>query len=476
VNTPIVRLFLLVVILFAGLVAWTSRWTVFEAEELRDNALNRRALLEEQRVKRGPIRARDGTLIAGSRRGRGAGTYVRRYPEGELFSHPVGYSFLSVGRSALEQAYNDELTGERDDVTSVLDQLAGKEPEGNELITSLDADAQRLAYDALGSQRGAVVALEPATGRIRVMASTPRFDPNRLAGATDTSALGNGAAVNRATQGQYPPGSTFKVVTAVAAIDSGRYTKDTTVDGESPKTVSGAPLNNFGNQDYGMIPLTFALTKSVNTVWAEVGEKLGGETMQRYMERFGFYERIEVDLPAGQRSSSGVLPAGRRRFAPMTSRAVDVGRVAIGQGNLLTTPLQMAMVASAVANGGRLMKPTLVERTIDSDGRTVDANDPEEMAEVMRPETAQQVGDMMADVVREGTGTAAALAGASVAGKTGTAEIVRETRVNQPWFIGFAPRENPKVAVAVTIERAVAGSGGTLAAPIARRVMEQLLR
>jgi len=476
VNTPIVRLFLLVVILFAGLVAWTSRWTVFEAEELRDNALNRRALLEEQRVKRGPIRARDGTLIAGSRRGRGAGTYVRRYPEGELFSHPVGYSFLSVGRSALEQAYNDELTGERDDVTSVLDQLAGKEPEGDELITSLDADAQRLAYDALGSQRGAVVALEPATGRIRVMASTPRFDPNRLAGATDTSALGNGAAVNRATQGQYPPGSTFKVVTAVAAIDSGRYTKDTTVDGESPKTVSGAPLNNFGSQDYGMIPLTFALTKSVNTVWAEVGEKLGGETMQRYMERFGFYERIEVDLPAGQRSSSGVLPQGRRRFAPMTSRAVDVGRVAIGQGNLLTTPLQMAMVASAVANGGRLMKPTLVERTIDSDGRTVDANEPEEMAEVMRPETAQQVGDMMADVVREGTGTAAALAGASVAGKTGTAEIVRETRVNQPWFIGFAPRENPKVAVAVTIERAVAGSGGTLAAPIARRVMEQLLR
>ena len=475
-NTPIVRLFLLVVILFAGLVAWTSRWTVFEAEELRDNALNRRALLEEQRVKRGPIRARDGTLIAGSRRGRGAGTYVRRYPEGELFSHPVGYSFLSVGRSALEQAYNDELTGERDDVTSVLDQLAGKEPEGDELITSLDADAQRLAYDALGSQRGAVVALEPATGRIRVMASTPRFDPNRLAGATDTSALGNGAAVNRATQGQYPPGSTFKVVTAVAAIDSGRYTKDTTVDGESPKTVSGAPLNNFGSQDYGMIPLTFALTKSVNTVWAEVGEKLGGETMQRYMERFGFYERIEVDLPAGQRSSSGVLPQGRRRFAPMTSRAVDVGRVAIGQGNLLTTPLQMAMVASAVANGGRLMKPTLVERTIDSDGRTVDANEPEEMAEVMRPETAQQVGDMMADVVREGTGTAAALAGASVAGKTGTAEIVRETRVNQPWFIGFAPRENPKVAVAVTIERAVAGSGGTLAAPIARRVMEQLLR
>ena len=474
-NTPIVRLFVLVVILFAGLVAWTSRWTVFEAEKLRDNALNRRALLEEQRVKRGPIRARDGTLIAGNKPGR-AGTYVRRYPEGELFSHPVGYSFLSVGRSSLEQFYNDELTGERDDVTSVLDQLAGKEPEGDEVITSLDPAAQKLAYDALGDQRGAVVAMEPQTGRIRVMASTPRFDPNRLAGARDTGVLRNGSAVNRATQGQYPPGSTFKVVTAVAAIDSGRYTKDTTVDGGSPKVVSGAPLNNFGNQDYGQIPLTTALTKSVNTVWAEVAEKLGGETMQRYMERFGFYERVEIDLPADQRSSSGVLPAGRQRFAPMTSSAVDVGRVAIGQGNLLTTPLQMAMVASAVANGGRLMKPTLVERTIDGDGRETDRNDPDELERVMKPETAQQVGDMMADVVREGTGTAAALAGASVAGKTGTAEIVRETRLNQPWFIGFAPRENPKIAVAVTIERSTAGSGGTVAAPIARRVMEQLLR
>jgi peptidoglycan glycosyltransferase len=474
VNQPIVRLFVLVTILFAFLVAWTSRWTVFEADELRDNALNRRELLEEQKIKRGPIRARDGTLLAGSVK-RPSDTYRRRYPTGELFAHSVGYSFLSVGRSALEQERNDELTGQRDDVSSVIDQLAGKQPEGHELLTTLDPQAQKAAFEALAGQRGAVVALEPKTGEIRVMASNPTFDPNELAAARDTHILQNGAAVNRSTQGQYPPGSTFKVVTATAAIDSGKFTKDSIVDGKSPKTISGTPLNNFGNKDWGEIPLTTALTNSVNTVWAEVAEKLGKETMQRYMDRFGFYNRVEVDLPAGERSSSGVRVRGRERFVPVTSDLVDVGRVAIGQGGLLATPLQMAMVASAVANDGKLMKPRLTDRIIDKDGRTVDDEEPDEMSEVMKPQTAREVGDMMASVVREGTGTAAALEGIPIAGKTGTAEIDIARGINQPWFIGFAPRENPRIAVAVTIERSN-GQGGTIAAPIAKRVLQELLR
>ena len=473
-NTPIVRLFVVVTILFAGLVAWTSRWTVFEAEDLRENALNRRELLEEQRIKRGPIRARDGTLLAGSE-SRPGGTYRRRYPQGELFGHPVGYSFLSVGRTAIEQERNDELTGEQDDLTNVVDQLAGKEPEGDELITTLDPAAQRAAYAALGGQRGAVVAIEPATGQIRVMASNPTFDPNKLRGSRDAGELSNGSAVNRATQGQYPPGSTFKVVTATAAIDSGRYKKESQVSGKSPKTISGAPLNNFGNKDWGTIPLTTALTNSVNTVWAEVAEKLGKETMERYMKRFGFLERVEVDLPAGQRSSSGIRVPGRERFVAPTSDRVDIGRVAIGQGGLLVTPLQMAMVASAVANDGKLMKPTLTDRFVDPDGRT-DRNDPEELEEVMKPETAREVGDMMASVVREGTGTAAALEGVAIAGKTGTAEIDIARRINQPWFIGFAPRDDPKIAVAVTVERSNGGQGGTVAAPIAKRVLQELLK
>jgi peptidoglycan glycosyltransferase len=209
-------------------------------------------------------------------------------------------------------------------------------------------------------------------------------------------------------------------------------------------------------------------------VWAEVGTRVGGATMQRYMERFGFYDRIPIDLPETIVGRSGVYKA-ERGIVPMTSRQVDVGRVAIGQGDLLVSPLQMAMVAAAVANDGRLMRPTLTDRIIDRGGGTSDDVEPAELTEVMSPETARQVGDMMANVVAEGTGTAAALEGASVAGKTGTAEKNVATRLNQPWFIGFAPRENPRIAIAATVEESIAGSGGTVAAPIARAVLEELL-
>ncbi|MDQ3739692.1 MAG: penicillin-binding transpeptidase domain-containing protein [Actinomycetota bacterium] len=474
-NTPAFRLYVLIALLFAALIVQTSRWTVFEAEALRDNELNRRELLEEQRIRRGPIRARDGTVIARSVEGRGK-TFSRRYPLGALFGHPVGYSFIDIGRYELEQSRNDELTGERDDVGSIIDQLSGREREGDELRTTLDVEAQRIAFEALGDQRGAVVALEPQTGRIRVMASNPSFDPDALRrrGAfKELSSAPGSPLLNRATAGRYPPGSTFKVVTAVAAIDSGKFTKDSVLDGSSPQTISGAPLQNFGNADYGQVPLTFALTKSVNTVWAQVGVDLGAETMQRYMERFGFYDRAEVDLPNGQRTRSGVYK--RSGLEQMTDDSVDVGRVAIGQGDLLASPLQMAMVASAVANDGVLMKPTLSERTVDRDGRTVESYEPDELRQVMRPETAREVGDMMASVVREGTGTAAALAGFPVAGKTGTAELNVEQGINQPWFIGFAPRDNPRIAIAVSVENS-SGTGGEVAAPIAKRVMEALLQ
>jgi peptidoglycan glycosyltransferase len=198
--------------------------------------------------------------------------------------------------------------------------------------------------------------------------------------------------------------------------------------------------------------------------------------MQRYMERFGFYDKVPIDLPEDERGQSGVRVAGEDGFLPMTSDRVDVGRVAIGQGGLLATPLQMVQVASAVANGGRLMRPTLVDRIVDRDGRTTDAVEPEEVGRVMKQATATEVGDMMANVVREGTGTAAALAGASVAGKTGTAELNVAQRINQPWFIAFAPRERPEIAIAVTVERCVTCQGGTTAAPIAKTVLEQLLR
>jgi peptidoglycan glycosyltransferase len=308
------------------------------------------------------------------------------------------------------------------------------------------------------------------------MASVPDYDPNDLVQPGAFTRLNrdqDAPLLNRTTQSGYPPGSTFKVVTAIAAMDSGEYTPDSTISGKNLKPISGVPLRNFNNEDFGQITLTDALTHSVNTAWAEVGEELGKRTMAEYMNRLGFNEQVRVDLPPDERRASGEFVNGR--LIRPTSPRVDVGRMAIGQDKLNVTPLQMAMVPAAVANGGRLMEPHLTDRVVDRDGRTVDRIQPREMSQVMSGEAAGEVADMMGKVVEEGTGTAAALEGISVGGKTGTAEVDRPCGPNQVWFIAFAPRHDPKVAIAVTVE-CTAGTGGDVAAPIAKQVMQELLR
>jgi penicillin-binding protein A len=473
VNAPIARLFTLVIVLFTLLVVFTSRWTVFEAQGLKDKPSNRRALLEEQRVRRGLIRADDGTVLARSVRAE-AGTFERRYPEGGLFAHAVGYVFPDFGRAGLERERNRALTGEGNELSSLIDQLRGRAKEGDNVETSLDPKAQRVAIQALAGRKGAIVAMEPDTGRVRVMASVPSFNPadgekeiRRLARS------GQGAPLlNRVTQGRYPPGSTFKVVTASAAIDSGKYTPDTIIDGKSPITISGVPLQNFHGEQFGKIPLTDALTHSVNTVFAQVGEKLGIDTMAEYMERFGFYSEPPMDYPKDQMVPSGSY-VGNRLLSP-TSGRIDVGRMAIGQDKLQVTPLQMAEVVATIANGGVRVEPRLTTRIVDPDGRTRRTIDPKVAERVMSRESAAKVGTMMTRVVDEGTGTAAALSGIKVAGKTGTAEIDIAKGITQPWFIAYAPADRPKIAIAVTIERST-GQGGIVAAPIAKQVLEALL-
>jgi len=474
-NAPIARLFVVVVVLFGVLVGFTSRWTVFDADALRDNPKNHRELIEEQQIHRGLIRAGDATVLARSLKQRDK-SYVRTYPQGRLFSHAVGYSFVRQGRAGLERFYDDDLIGRKNDLGSLIDRLSGSEQDGDDLLTTLDPAAQRVALQQLGGRKGAVVALDPRTGAIKVMASVPGYDPNAVKDQRAFNALNrnrDAPLLNRNTQSGYPPGSTFKVVSAIAAIDSGRYTPDSRISGRNGKVISGVPLNNDGGESFGDITLTEALTHSVNTVFGEVGEKVGKVTMKKYMDRLGFGAPVEVDLPRDERAASGERRNGR--IIPATSRFVDVGRMAIGQDKLTVTPLQMAMVASAVANGGKLMKPHLADRVVDRDGRTVRRIGPEEMSQVMSPETASKVGEMMAQVVREGTGTAAALQGIDVAGKTGTAEVDRPCGPNQLWFIAFAPVQSPRVAIAVTVECGT-GFGGTVAAPIAKAVMQELLQ
>jgi penicillin-binding protein A len=460
VNGSIARLFGLVLVLFALLVGFTSRWTVFEAEALRDNSNNRRELLAEQLIKRGLIRADDGRVLARSP-AEPQKRFGRRYPTGPLFAHAVGCTSLDRGRAGLEDFYNDALTGRATNAIDAVSRLLGPAKVGDDLRTTLSEKAQKVATDALASreQKGAVVALELKTGAVKVLAAKPSFDPN----GDDC-----GANLNLATQGLFPPGSTMKAVTASAAIDSGEYQPDSRVNGENGKEISGAPLNNFGDESFGDIDLTFALTNSVNTVWAEVAEKLGKQTMTEYMEKFGFYEDPPMDYPDNQMVASGVNK-GRKRLVRPTSDQVDIGRVAIGQGDLEVTPLQMASVAQTIGNGGVRMEPRLVAKIVDQDGRTVDEPLPEEAERVMSEDSAQKVGDMMRNVVKEGTGTAAALEGVDVAGKTGTAEVNLQG-LNDPWFIGFSDR----FAVAVVFERVQGGTGGTIAAPVAKAVLESL--
>jgi peptidoglycan glycosyltransferase len=465
-NGPILRLFGLFVILFAMLVMWTSRWAVFDATALQNSPLNRRAFLAELTIKRGRILAGDGQVLAKSVKEPG-GTWSRTYPAGRLFAHSVGYSNAAFGESAgLESSQATALKGTPTGISSIFGNFSTGPQVGNDVYTTLDPTAQRLAVSELAGRAGTVVALDPRTGAVKVLYSNPTYDDNDLSAP--------GSRFFSALQSGFPPGSTFKVVTAAAALDSGAYTPDSLISGNSPITVSGVPLQNDYNQSWGPITLTKALTYSVNTVFAQVGERLGIRTLAKYMKRFGFYSVPSLDYPGDEMTASGERLRGR--LLRPTSGLIDTGRMAIGQDKLAVSPMQMAMVAAAVANDGTLMTPHLVAKVVNPDGQVVHTVQPTVYSHVMRPAAARELAQMMTDVVEEGTGTLANLSGVKVAGKTGTAEIgVIGSNLTQPWFIGFAPVDHPRVAVAVTVNKTAGGFGGTVAAPIAAAVIKRLL-
>jgi peptidoglycan glycosyltransferase len=471
-NRQIGRIFGLFALLFAVLIGFTSQWSIFEAEGLENNPDNRRALLLQETIPRGLITAVDETELAVSEEVEGGENprFERRYPEGPLFSHAVGYSFTEVGRSGLEQFYNDDLSGQGDDLENLFGDIVEQE-EGDGLLTNLDPQAQQAAIEALGGQPGAVVAIEPSTGKVLVMASVPGYEPNTVPDQLDELNQAEGSPLlNRATQARYQPGSTFKVVTAAAALDSGDFTPESILDGSAPAIIGGAPLQNAEGEGGGPLPFSDALTFSVNTAFARLGEELGTETLFETMERFGFFRAPPIDYPSNQLFASGVYEGEELVEA---SDGVDIGRVAIGQERLQVTPLQMAMVAAAIANDGELMAPRLGDAVIAPDGRVKDRVGSVSASRVMSPESADALATMMQRVVDEGTGTNAQIGGVEVAGKTGTAEI-QGGAANQASFVAFAPVEEPEVAIYATIEE-TQSFGGDVAAPIARDVMEVLL-
>jgi peptidoglycan glycosyltransferase len=489
-NRAITRLFAVIVLLFAVLVAFTSRWTVFSATDLQNNPLNKLGLYASEKVRTGDLLADDGAVLAKAVRA-GGGTWKRDYPFGPLFAQAVGYSILQDGSFAgLEQYRGAALRGVKTGLTSVFGSFGGNQV-GDTVHTTLDPKAQGLARTLLqdGSPAtngepytGSVIAIVPQSGAVRVMYSNPTYNDNdpQAYDSSWTECKPNpfkiGCTFNLATQGLFPPGSTFKVVTTTAAIDSGKYTPTSIINGPSPLEVSGAPLENDGNQSWGDISLTTALINSVNTVYAQVGQRVGASVMETYMKRFGFYSKPPLDYPAAQMNTSGEQLKGK--LIEPTNPNVDVGRMSIGQDKLAVTPMQMAMVVATVADGGVLMEPRLTTEVVNSEGQVVERFPPTEYDRVMKPKTASELTQMMEDVVEEGTGTPAQLDGVKVAGKTGTAST-GGTQDGQPlddaWFIGFAPVSDPKIAVAVTLENIPNGYGGTYAAPIAAKVIKTLL-
>jgi peptidoglycan glycosyltransferase len=494
VNRQLNRLALVAIGLLAVLVVATTYWQTWASAGLQDRQDNAIQRVVQFTVARGLIYGAGGKKVfaANKRLKRGNETfYFRRYPQHKLAAQTIGYSTASRSQSGLERSMNDYLTGANTNLSeafrSILSRLGPATVHGSNLQLTIRPGAQRLAEGLLGSRCGSVVAMNPHTGAVDVMASTPTYDLNlinqpdgyakvlKIRGACG----GASALYNRATQGLFVPGSTFKVITAAAALDTGTFTPDSSFYDPGYCTEYGKPVSNAGNPDqggrevFGHLNFTTALQHSVNSVFCNIGKQIGAGTILSYARRFGFYKTPPLETPGNERAPSG-LYNGTHLFDPKDATKVDPGRLAFGQERMLVTPLQMAMVASTIGNGGVVPKPYVVEKIVAPDGSTVYKAKPKSLGRAIKPSTAATLTQMMVTVTEGGTGNAAAISGIHVAGKTGTAET-SIPNVYTAWFIAFAPAENPQVAVAVVLEKQLNGFGGAVAAPIAKQVLEALL-
>jgi peptidoglycan glycosyltransferase len=486
-NGAISRLAVFALALIGALILATTYWQAWAAPGLADRRENAIQRVAQFTIERGKIYAGDGKTLFATNKARkvnGQTLYFRRYPTGGLAAHVVGYSTQVRSRAGLEQSMNDFLTGSNANLTTVVDtgvdKLLGRHVVGNDVVTTLDVRAQQVALRALGDNCGSVVAIEPTTGRVIVMANHPTYDPNLVEGRYKQ--IGRIRAncpvpaplLNRATAGSFVPGSTFKVVTASAALESGRYTMESRKTDPGYCIEYGKHVNNYDTtRPFGSITLFQAIQYSVNSFFCEIGKELGPGPIIQEMKDYGFYSLPPLETPADERRISGLYHNGRL-FEPKSAADVDPGRLAFGQTELQVTPQQMAMVAAAVANHGVLMEPYVVDRILSPKGKVVTRTRQHVLGRTLSPHNAEVLSLAMEAVVRGGTGVAAQIPGVRVAGKTGTAETGRAGR-NQTAFIAFAPVGAPKVAIAVMLENQT-GVGGTTAAPIAKQVMQAILQ
>ncbi len=493
-NKQIARLSVVTLALMVALIVATTYWQTWASASLaekQDNAIERVA---QFKIRRGLIYAGDGkTVLAANVRKKigGQTLYFRRYPTNGFASQVIGYSTQGRSRAGLERSENAYLTASNSDLSTLFDttfdKLKGTTVTGNNIVTTLNVRAQRVAESQLRGKCGAAVVINPKTGAVLAMASTPTYNPNLVERKNGYRKILNtkgpcdfsSPLFNRATQGLYAPGSTFKTVTAAAALDSGVFKADAKFFDPGYCTEYGKRVSNAGNpetgaEQFGNVDFLTAYEHSINAVFCDIGKKLGAKAIIEQSKKFGFYEIPPLETPADARAPSGLYDKHKLFDPKHPETEVDPGRFAFGQERLLTTPLQMAMVAAAVANGGELMRPHVIKTVRTPGGKLITRTRPRVYKHSMKPETAATLNQFMQAVVKSGTGTAAAIPGVAVAGKTGTAETGKD-RVYTAWFIFFAPADDPTVAGAVVVENQLNGFGGAISAPIAKALMEAIL-
>ena len=484
-------------ILLAVLVVSTTYWQTWAVGDLAARQDNSIKLIERQTIDRGKILAADGTVLANNRvsHKHGLTTFTRHYPQNDLAPQVIGYATNAGTTTGLEQVLDDYLTGSNTNLTNTfkqeLNRLGGQTVHGNNVYLTLRPDIQRLAQDQLAGRCGAVVVLDTHTGAVVAMASSPTYNANLMVQPTGYNKVkkiqgtcGDASALqNNATAGLYPPGSTFKMVTAAAALDSSAYTPNSSFYDPGYCTEYGKRVSNAGNPDqngpeaFGNVSLAQGFEHSINSVFCNVGKHIGGLKILDYAKRYGFYSLPPLDTPPDGSAASGLYKFdkhGRHLWTPTSNDQIDSGRLAFGQFNMLATPLQMALVGATIANRGVTPKPYLVQKVVAPDGSTVTKTAPQTLARAIKPETAAQLNQMMQLVVQGGTAAGIFPSSLKVAGKTGTAELGLGN-VYDAWFVCFAPADNPRYVVAVVVEKQPNGFGASVSAPIARAILEKLL-
>ncbi|KNF09515.1 penicillin-binding protein A [Gottschalkia purinilytica] len=460
-NTESKRIISILVVLctlFISLIVYLSYFEIFVASGIKDHYYNRRRWIGEDKILRGKITDRDGKILAYSEK-EGETKQSRNYNYGSLYGHIIGYSYKEYGRSGLESKYNKELLNLKD--SNPIEELknilaSNKEKYGNDLVLTIKHELQKEAYDSLHGKKGSIVLMNPKTGEVYAMASNPTFNPSTMKQNWESIVESQDSPLlNRATMGLYAPGSIFKVITATGALENTDIKNKYNCEGSI--NLGGFVLNDYQKKGHGKLTIEQALTKSCNTSFAQIGLQLGQDRLKEVAEKYMLNKEIPFDLQVSKST-----------FSTKSMDKAELGLTSIGQGKTLVTPLNMAMVASAIANEGQMVKPILVKEVQSKDGEVIKENFTEVLSEVTSNTVAEEIKDMMVNVVKEGTGKSAKIRNVEVAGKTGTAE--NQTGKSHAWFIGFAPADDPEVAVAVILENE-GSTGGKSAAPIARNMI-----